>query len=166
MSQEEQIQDFENTPTLQQQLNELEQFDKQDITPVTFTPAPVTRAELLHSGQGNATITAGNFEGVIQDRVKALTERSHATTRYAPEMAKTMMRGGLISFNSPEERDAVVGAAKDYAHRLKRSASNVRKGLPDIVSEFGFAPLPDKLQDSIVDRYVRGRHTDLAGRPH
>lgn len=152
--------------TFQGDLAQMEQFDRDDISAVVFDPAEVSREDLLHSGRGSATITAGNFEGVVQDRIKMLTDTTQDGTRWAPEMAKRMMRGGLVSFKSEEEKAAVVEAAKDYAYRLRRSASNVRKGLPDVVAEHEFAPLPARMQTSIVDRYVRGRHTDVKAKPH
>ncbi|GAM82149.1 hypothetical protein ANO11243_001280 [Dothideomycetidae sp. 11243] len=166
VSEQEIAENRENSPSFQQDLATMEQFDREDVTPVVFDPATVTREEFLHSGRGGSTISAGNFEGVIQDRVKMLTEMRQDATRYAPDMARKMMRGGLVSFNSEQEKDAVVKEAKSYAHRLKKSASNVRKGLPDVISEYEFAPLADNMQTTIVDRYVRGKHADLAAKPH
>lgn len=155
---------IDSAPSLQHDLHMLEQYDREDVTAVPFTPAHVTPAEIreqyLHSGRGTATISASNFEGVVQDRIKMLTEMRQADFRYAPDMAKKMMRGGLISFNSEEEKAEVVAAAKDYAYKLNKSANKARKG-EEGVTEHEFAPLPQATQDAILARYVRGRYWDM-----
>ncbi|KAF2151283.1 hypothetical protein K461DRAFT_280076 [Myriangium duriaei CBS 260.36] len=151
---------------LQKDLALLETFDREDPTPVTFDAAEISRNELMYSGRGSATIAGANYEGVIQDRIKMLTDTTTDNTRWAPELAKKMMRGGLVSFNSEKEKGEVVEAAKEYAHKLGRSASNARKGLPDVISEYEFAPLTERMQASITDRYIRGKHVNLAAKPH
>ncbi|PNS20251.1 hypothetical protein CAC42_5701 [Sphaceloma murrayae] len=153
---------IEEADTLQHDLNMLEQYDKADVTPIPFAPAQTSREAYLHSGLGAATISAKNFEGVIQDRIKALTESRQGTFRYAPDMAKRMMRGGLISFNSVEERDEVVAAAKDYAYKVRRSASKARKG-EEGPGEWDFAPVSERTVGEMVGRYVRGRYWGMHG---
>ncbi|KAF4555698.1 Hypothetical protein D9617_2g056610 [Elsinoe fawcettii] len=146
--------------TLQRDLHDLEMYDKHDITPIPFSPAESSKQHYLHAGRGNATIAAANFEGVVQDRIKALTDKRQNDFRYAPDIAARMMRGGLVSFESAKERDEVNAAAQDYAYSLNRSASKARKG-KDEVGEHDFAPLDEHMQNSILSRHVRGRYWDM-----
>ncbi|KAF2222392.1 hypothetical protein BDZ85DRAFT_263576 [Elsinoe ampelina] len=158
---EEEDDDIDEANTLQRDLHDLETYDKHEVTPIPFFPAETSKEQYLRAGRGNATISAANFEGVVQDRIKALTDKRQNDFRYAPDIAKRMMRGGLVSFQSEKERDEVVAAAQDYAYKLKISASKARKG-KDEVAEHEFAPLSDSMQSAIVARYVKGKYWEMS----
>ncbi|KAG8630569.1 hypothetical protein KVT40_002188 [Elsinoe batatas] len=158
---EEEEDDIDEANTLQRDLHDLETYDKHEVTPIPFSPTETSKEQYLRAGRGNATIAAANFEGVVQDRIKALTDKRQNDFRYAPDIAKRMMRGGLVSFQSEKERDEVVAAAQDYAYKLKTSASKARKG-KDEVAEHEFAPLSDTMQSAIVARYVKGKYWEMS----
>lgn len=128
------------------ELTILEQFDKQDVTAVSFQPETVSRDEYLKLGQGGATIAAGNFAGVIEDRIKIVAEATQDDFRYAPDIAKRMIRGELVSFKNEQEKADVLAT-------IKRE-------------DFNFSTLPDASQQVIFDKFVRGSYPDPRAAPH
>lgn len=140
-------------PSTQHELVLLEQFDKQDITPVSFEPEAVTKEEYLKLGQGGATIAAGNYEGVIEDRLQLLAEHTQDGFRWAPDIAHRMVKGGFVSFKSEEEKAAVLAAATLVNDPAKAGTRT-------------FSPLAKSNQDSIVNKLVRGTYTDPKATPH
>lgn len=137
-------------PSTQHELILLEQFDKQDITAVPFEPESVTKDDYLKLGQGGATIAAGNYEGVVEDRLRLLAEPTQDNFRHAPDIALRMLKGGFVSFKDEKEKAAVVAAAEKHAH-LRTDA---------------FEPVPKKGQDALFDKLVRGSYTDPSLAPH
>jgi hypothetical protein len=124
----------------------LEQFDKQDITAVPFSPEPVTRDEYLKLGQGGATIAAGNFAGVLEDRIKIVAEADQDDFRYAPDIAKRMLNGDLVSFKDEQEKAEVLAAVNK--------------------EDFAFSPIPANSQTVMFDKLVRGAYPDPSATPH
>ncbi|THV86643.1 hypothetical protein D6D13_00854 [Aureobasidium pullulans] len=128
------------------ELTILEQFDKQDVTAVPFEPETVTRDEYLKLGQGGATIAAGNFAGVLEDRIKIVAEATQDEFRYAPDIAKRMIKGELVSFKDEQEKADVL--------------ATIKKG------GFEFSAIPSTSQNVIFDKFVRGAYPDLEAAPH
>lgn len=124
----------------------LEQFDKQDVTAVPFAPEAVTRDEYLKLGQGGATIAAGNFAGVIEDRIRIVAEATQDEFRYAPDIAKRMIKGELVSFKDEKEKADVLATVKK--------------------EDFAFAAIPANSQTVMFDKFVRGAYPDLNAAPH
>ncbi|KAI4719160.1 hypothetical protein E4T48_04653 [Aureobasidium sp. EXF-10727] len=122
------------------ELTILEQFDKQEVTAVPFSPAPVSASEYLKLGQGGATIAAGNFAGVIEDRIKIVAEAQQDDFRYAPDIAKRMIKGNLVSFKDEAEKAAVLATVKKQ--------------------DFAFAALNANSQSVMFDKFVRGAYPD------
>lgn len=137
-------------PSTQHELILLEQFDKQDITAVPFEPESVTKDDYLKLGQGGATIAAGNYEGVVEDRLRLLAEPTQDNFRHAPDIALRMLKGNFVSFKDEKEKAAVVAAAEKHAH-LRTDA---------------FEPVPKKGQDALFDKLVRGSYADPSLAPH
>ncbi|KAL1310717.1 hypothetical protein AAFC00_000974 [Neodothiora populina] len=135
-------------PSTQHELILLEQFDKQDITAVPFEPEAVTKETYLNLGQGGATIAAGNYAGVLEDRLTLLAEPSQDGFRWAPHIAHRMLQGEFVSFKSEEEKSAVVASAQHLGS----------SGLPK--SERTFSPVSEASQRVLVDKLVRGVYTD------
>lgn len=127
------------------ELTLLEQFDKQDVTPVPFEPEAVTRDEYLKLGQGGATIAGGNFAGVIEDRIKQVAEPTQDEFRYAPDIAKRMIKGELVSFKDEKEKADVLATIKK--------------------EDFDFSPIPSNSQNVMFDKFVRGAYSDLNAAP-
>lgn len=153
-------------PSTTHELALLEQYDKEQITPVPFSPDPVTRETYLQLGQGGATIAANNFEGVLEDRLKLLSERYQDSFRWAPDMAARMMKGHFVSFSSAEEKIAVTAAAEKYAQN-RADAYAEQKGVEEVEKkEFGFSPVAQKSQSVIIDKLVRGKYGDLNATSH
>lgn len=153
-------------PSTQHELVLLEQFDKQDITAVPFEPEPVTKDAFLKLGQGGATIAAGNFEGVIEDRLRMLAEPTQDSFRWAPDIAARMMKGGFVSFNSAEEKAAVVDAAEKHVQKGLKAYPQQRLGEPAGRPDHQFSPVPQKDQTALFDRLVRGTYTHPGSAPH
>ncbi|KAH0372906.1 hypothetical protein KCU65_g822, partial [Aureobasidium melanogenum] len=128
------------------ELTILEQFDKQEVTAVPFEPETVSRDEYLKLGQGGATIAAGNFAGVIEDRIKIVAEAQQDEFRYAPDIAKRMIKGELVSFKNEEEKAAVLATVKK--------------------EDFKFSALSSNSQNVMFDKFVRGAYPDLKAAPH
>ncbi|GAB7356706.1 hypothetical protein MBLNU459_g7412t1 [Dothideomycetes sp. NU459] len=159
--QEEDAQEIEDAPTTAHELTLLEQFDKEQIGSVAFEPAPVTREEYLHLGQGGATIAGNNFEGVVEDRLKLLAESTQDGFRWAPDIAARMMKGQFVSFESEAEKADVVAAAERYAQNRADAYSEQKGGEAVEKREFDFAPVVQKSQAAVVDKLVRGKYGDL-----
>ena len=128
------------------ELTILEQFDKQDVTAVPFEPETVSREEYLKLGQGGATIAAGNFAGVIEDRIKVVAEAQQDDFRYPPHIAKRMIKGQLVSFKDEAEKEAVLATVK-------------KEG-------FKFSALSSNSQNVMFDKFVRGAYPDPKAAPH
>lgn len=122
------------------ELTILEQFDKQEVTAVPFEPETVSRDEYLKLGQGGATIAAGNFAGVIEDRIKIVAEAQQDDFRYPPHIAKRMIKGQLVSFKDEAEKEAVLATVKK--------------------EDFKFAALNANSQNVMFDKFVRGTYPD------
>ncbi|KAH0404586.1 hypothetical protein KCU89_g984, partial [Aureobasidium melanogenum] len=127
------------------ELTILEQFDKQEVTAVPFEPETVSRDEYLKLGQGGATIAAGNFAGVIEDRIKIVAEAQQDDFRYAPDIAKRMIKGELVSFKNEEEKAAVLATVKK--------------------EDFNFSALSANSQTVMFDKFVRGAYPDPKAAP-
>ncbi|KAJ9625013.1 hypothetical protein H2203_004964 [Taxawa tesnikishii (nom. ined.)] len=150
-----------------QELQMLEQFDKEEITAVPFDPEPVTREEYLQLGQGGATIAGGNYEGVVADRLKLLAEQIQDDFRYAPDIAKRMMKGEFISFKDEDEKAAVLAAAAIYAENNASKIAEQRGGEEEVEKfEHDFAPVSAQTQNATFDKLVRGTYGDLHANPH
>ncbi|CAD0091535.1 unnamed protein product [Aureobasidium mustum] len=128
------------------ELTILEQFDKQEVTAVPFEPETVSRDEYLKLGQGGATIAAGNFAGVIEDRIKIVAEAQQDEFRYAPDIAKRMIKGELVSFKDEQEKAAVLATVKK--------------------EDFNFSALSANSQTVMFDKFVRGAYSDPKAAPH
>ena len=122
----------------------LEQFDKEDIGDVSFDPDTVSRDEFLRLGQGGATIAGNNYEGVIEDRVKLLSERMQDGFRWAPDMGERLKKGEFVDFKDEAEKQVVQ---KMFGRKV-------------------FEPVSEKSQAVLVDRLVRGKYGDLNAKPH
>ncbi|KAI5210405.1 hypothetical protein E4T39_00136 [Aureobasidium subglaciale] len=128
------------------ELTLLEQFDKQEVTAVPFEPETVSRDEYLKLGQGGATIAAGNFAGVIEDRIKIVAEATQDEFRYAPDIAKRMIKGELVSFKDEQEKADVLATVKK--------------------EDFDFSAISSSSQGVMFDKFVRGAYPDLKASPH
>ncbi|KAI4761607.1 hypothetical protein E4T52_06184 [Aureobasidium sp. EXF-3400] len=128
------------------ELTILEQFDKQEVTAVPFEPETVSRDEYLKLGQGGATIAAGNFAGVIEDRIKIVAEAQQDDFRYPPHIAKRMIKGELVSFKDEAEKEAVLATVKK--------------------EDFKFAALNANSQNVMFDKFVRGTYPDPKAATH
>jgi hypothetical protein len=128
------------------ELTMLEQFDKQEVTAVPFEPEIVSRDEYLKLGQGGATIAAGNFAGVIEDRIKIVAEAQQDEFRYPPHIAKRMIKGQLVSFKDEAEKEAVLATVKK--------------------EDFAFSALNSSSQNVMFDKFVRGAYPDPKATPH
>jgi hypothetical protein len=128
------------------ELTILEQFDKQEVTAVPFEPETVSRDEYLKLGQGGATIAAGNFAGVIEDRIKIVAEAQQDDFRYPPHIAKRMLKGELVSFKDEAEKEAVLATVKK--------------------EDFKFSALSSNSQNVMFDKFVRGAYPDPKAAPH
>lgn len=148
-------------PSTAHELFLLEQYDKEQITPVPFTPDAVTPETYLQLGQGGSTIAGNNYAGVLEDRLKLLSERTQDSFRHAPDLASRMMKGHFISFASAEEKAAVVAAAEKYAQTNADTISTQKGGESVEKKEFEFAPVAQKSSDGLIDKLVRGRYGDL-----
>jgi len=128
------------------ELTMLEQFDKQEVTAVPFEPETVSRDEYLKLGQGGATIVAGNFAGVIEDRIKIVAEAQQDEFRYPPHIAKRMLKGDLVSFKDEAEKEAVLATVKK--------------------EDFKFSALNSNSQNVMFDKFVRGTYPDPKAATH
>lgn len=128
------------------ELTMLEQFDKQEVTAVPFEPETVSRDEYLKLGQGGATIAAGNFAGVIEDRIKIVAEAQQDEFRYPPHIAKRMLKGDLVSFKDEAEKEAVLATVKK--------------------EDFQFSALNSNSQNVMFDKFVRGTYPDPKAATH
>lgn len=135
-------------PSTQHELVLLEQFDRQDITPVPFDPEPVTKDHYLKLGQGGATIAAGNYEGVLEDRLRLLAEPTQDGFRWAPDIASRLNKGSFVSFNDHDEKSQVLAAGRQRSMGAKFSQVSV------------------KTRTAIFDKLVRGTYTPLNAAAH
>lgn len=145
----------------------MEQFDKQDVGNVAFDPDPVTRDEYLRLGQGGATIAAGNYEGVIEDRIKTLTELTQDGFRYPPHLAKRLQSGEFVSFEDEEERDAVLRAFRTHdVMSPYPKLQKTEKSAAEMKPRNKFAPLSEASQKVMLDKLVRGKYGDMKATPY
>lgn len=150
---EEKEDDEFQSPSTQHELVLLEQFDKQDITPVPFEHEPVTKEAYLRLGQNGATIAAGNLEGVLEDRLRLLAEPTQDGFRWPRDIAKRMLKGQFVSFESEEEKAAVLAAAEKVNTTVKKEKRV-------------FAPVATSSQGALVDSLIRGKYADPKATPY
>ena len=147
----------------------------------------LSRTEFLHKYSGS-TIAASNFEGVIEDRIRAIAEPGEPFEDDTPKskrrqnLARKLMNGKIVRFASIEEKAAVLQTAKDIARRKPASPSKSKSKpkpqsskqnedqqdseSPDTVQSpskaYKFAPLSGNVQSAIVEKMVKGSY-DPAG---
>lgn len=128
-----------------------------------FQPEPLSRNELLYERSGS-TLAASNFEGVIENRLRAIAEPGQTanTTRSLPILAHRLMRGQLVRFESKEDKAAVLEIAKVIARRESRTFPKKKKS--DEVQPppkiYGFAPLPETVREAVVEKMVKGTYDE------
>jgi len=144
----------------QHEMELLDQFDRQQVTEVSYTPDTLSKEGYLKLGQNGATLAAKNYEGVIEDRLKFLSERTQDNFRYAPHIAQRMMKGQFVSFQNEEERDTVVAAAEKHAQHLANKIARRKPGELIEKREFHFSPLSQESQEQMVDMLIRGKYPD------
>ncbi|GAB7363543.1 hypothetical protein MBLNU230_g3810t1 [Neophaeotheca triangularis] len=145
----------------QYELNLLEQFDRQEVGSVPARADPTTREGFLQLGQNGSIIVANNFEGVVEDRIRIIAEPTQDGFRHPPYLAQKLLNGGLIRFESHEEKDAVIAAAREIAERRGRIIAK-RKGEDEPLEpiNFDFAPLPEAVREATVDKMVKGKYDE------
>ena len=99
-----------------------------------FQPRSVSREEYLYSGEGTATIAAKNFEGVIEDRVKAVVEPGRAGPRDPVHLQEKASQRQLARYDSVEQKNALL--SKDE----------------------GASSLPETVRDFLLTSLVRGKY--------
>lgn len=136
-----------------------------------------SRNELL-LGQNGSTIAASNFEAVIEERLRGMTEPGISeldSHRRHEILAQKFRRGQLVRFESVEEKAAVLEIAKNAARRRRKSSNGVKPSSEDESPDAGvvqpaprvynFTPLPANVQTVMIDKIVRGRY-DIDGSLH
>lgn len=151
----------------QYELQLIEQFDRQEVGVIPARADPTTKEGFLQLGQNGSIIVANNFEGVVEDRIRIIAEPTQDGFRHPPYLAQKLLNGGLIRFESHEEKDAVVAAAKEIAERRGRIIAK-RKGMDEPLEpmNYEFAPLPEEVRKATMDKMVRGKYDEdglLAG---
>jgi len=122
----------------------LEQFDKEEVTDVYFTPDEVSKEAFFNLGQGGATIVAGNGAGVIEDRLKLLGEPTQDGVRVPKHIRSRLRQGHVVSLESKHEM----------------------RTINKVGNKTQWAPLPAPFGTTLVDRMVRGQYADLGAKPH
>ena len=132
-------------------------------TTPSFQPESLASNELLDSASQTSTIAAANFQGVILDRIKQVTEPGQQQGRRQPAvLAHKMMRGQLVRFESQAEKAAVEEEAKHIAESLARNIARQRKLNADDVqptpTEHAFASVPQSVRESMMKKLVQGTY--------
>jgi len=124
-----------------------------------FRPRQPTLEDLTHSGNNASTIAAGNFEGVLADRLHQVASPGSVAggTGDIDALARKLLRGRLTSFASQEQKDAVLAKADEIRKYEQHLTSQQTANLdPDRKGKEVFAPLPEGVRKSLVDKMVRG----------
>ena len=132
-------------------------------TTPSFQPESLASNELLDNASQTSTIAAANFQGVILDRIKQVTEPGQQQGRRQPAvLAHKMMRGQLVRFESQAEKAAVEEEAKYIAESLARNIARQRKLNADDVQptpgEHAFASVPQSVRESMMKKLVQGTY--------
>ena len=128
--------------SISHQLSLVEQYDRERVMPVSFNPRESTKDDYRRLGQYGATIAAGNAEGVIEDRLRKLSDPSQDAVRVVRHIRERMRKGYIVSIKDEAELEAV-------------QARGAR-----------FAPLSDAVRESIMDKLVRGKYGDMNANAH
>jgi len=130
------------------ELSLLEDYNKLEVTDVSFQPDKVSHRTFLELGQGGAVALRGNAIGVIEDRIGLIADATQDGVRVERDLRARVQKGHVVALKD-EREVARVNFDRD---------GNSRKAQ--------FAPLLQSTQDSIVDRLVRGKYTDPVTTTH
>lgn len=134
---------------------------KQPTTPVA--PDHFARDELLY-GHAGSTIAAGNYRGVLEERMKLVADPGRASdgSREPSSLARKMMKGQMVRFESQEEKAAVENEAKRIAERWASNVARWKKVSANDVQPsprgHTLAPVPEGIRTKILDTLVTGKY--------
>ncbi|KAK3072619.1 hypothetical protein LTR53_006483 [Teratosphaeriaceae sp. CCFEE 6253] len=104
---------------------------------IPFHPEQPTIDTLTRSGTKSSTIAAGNFAGVLADRLHAIASAGHLPGASASASASTvtlrthqLLRGQLMQLHSAEDRAAVVAKANGIVNLDAHLTSQQRANMP------------------------------------
>ena len=151
------VDDNEKTRTQQPR-----QYTEQVEPARPFQPESLYRNDLFRQ-HSPSTIAANNFENVFEDRIKSVTDSGQAEKdRNSNTLARKMLSGQLIRFESHAEKAAVEEEAKRIAQRRAESIAKQKKLTQDDVKptakNYRFQPVPAGVQKTMVNKLVAGKH--------
>ena len=124
-----------------------------------YQPAAISAESLLlETGSSTATIANSNFSGLLRDRLHTIAEPGqlpHAP-RSTHALAKKILGGQIVRFESEKERDAVHEECRRITGRGRNMTDQERasKGADD--QHPYFRPLSSNVKSSLIGSMVKG----------
>jgi hypothetical protein len=160
------------TPTTRpQQVLEESQAGAQAYAPfatqqkISSTPSKELRTESpskLINRYGPATLAGNGTESMVEARINSISNAGISDSDRDPVyLARKLMKGNLVRFESREERAAVEEEAKKLAKEMMQRQHDFRKRIDNLrPPRHKFAPLNSSVQQRIVNDMVAGRVQD------
>ncbi|KAI9880146.1 MAG: hypothetical protein M1830_005175 [Pleopsidium flavum] len=146
--------EFEYTPDESKYMKE--KAEKERGSRVPFQPLEVTQDRLR--GDGPAVVV-GEFgmANIVEEKLDWLAERPIGSYRRTDELARRLLSGEFVRFESDAEKDAVVKRAETLAVEEGIRLSE-RKGEVVQPKEAGFEPITEEDRNLLVERLLKGSH--------
>ena len=123
-----------------------------------YQPTATSADQLLHSGSNTSTIASGNFQGVINDRIRVAADPAQPPgQRSVSELAHRLRRKKLVRYSSKDEKKAVENHLRRYERGSealnKREQENADKKLD---TDPYFARLQKNTRARLIETLVTG----------
>lgn len=124
-----------------------------------FIAAALTREGLKTAGDGASTIAAGNFEGVLNDRLKVVTEPGNdVASRDVHYLAQKLLNRQLVYFRSEDEIEATLEECKRITGRGALLTEQEYADLNLDATQPYFTPFPEGVRKTLVSHMVNGQY--------
>ncbi|KAI6857927.1 hypothetical protein KC343_g4914 [Hortaea werneckii] len=124
-----------------------------------FIAATLTREGLKTAGDGASTIAAGNFEGVLNDRLKVVTEPGNdVASRDVHYLAQKLLNRQLVYFRSEDEIEATLEECKRITGRGALLTEQEYADLNLDATQPYFTPFPEGVRKTLVNHMVNGQY--------
>ena len=127
---------------------------------VSFVPPELTRESLIRDGPVPAVVVGElGMTEVVQDKLRLLAERPPGTFERTADLARRLVRGEFVLFESDAEKDAVIKLAGKMSE-IKAIKLSERKGEVVAPEDVSFVNVREEDRTAFENRWLKGISDD------